>query len=69
MFKKNTTFVKRKKYDKTALLFPFPHILAGAHLPRVPRPIFRKFKTLSNMERMIKKYGRSELKRKGTQEP
>ena len=49
--------------------FHFHTYWAGAHLPRVPRPIFRIFKTLSNMERMIKKDGRSELKRIGTQKP
>ena len=60
MFQKNATFVKRKKDDKTVLHFPFPPILSWCSPPGVPRPIFRKFKTLSNMERMIKKYGRSD---------
>ena len=60
---------KKKKMTRLSYFFHFHTYWAGAHLPRVPRPIFRKFKTLSNMERMIKKYGRSELKRKGTQEP
>ena len=60
---------KKKKMTRLSYFFHFHTYWAGAHFPTVPRPIFRKFKTLSNMERMIKKYGRSELKRKGTQEP
>ena len=59
----------KKNMTRPPYFFHFHTYWAGAHLPRVPRPIFRKFKTLSNMERMIKKYGRSELKRIGTQEP
>ena len=65
MFQKN----RKKKDDKAALLFPFPHILSWCSPPESAASHFQKIQNSLKYGAQKKKYGRSELNRKGTQEP
>ena len=64
MFQKNATFVKRKKDDKAALLFPFPPILSWCSPPASAASHFQKIQNSLKYGAHDKKVWKVRIKRK-----